>query len=103
MEPLNLSFMLVMSLKRLLIGSISLSEDSQPDEENEEEHSERPSSEMDSCQSTGRLLFCLFLKEQFDILENIVSCREMDENVDTTVTCKLNIKLETAGRQFSLA
>ncbi|XP_071326342.1 rho guanine nucleotide exchange factor 1 isoform X3 [Trachinotus anak] len=42
----------VMSLKRLLIGSISLSEDSQPDEENGEEQSERPSQEMDSCHST---------------------------------------------------
>uniref|UniRef100_A0A8P4KNP3 Rho guanine nucleotide exchange factor (GEF) 1 n=1 Tax=Dicentrarchus labrax TaxID=13489 RepID=A0A8P4KNP3_DICLA len=38
----------VMSLKRLLVGSISLSEDSQPDEENGEEQSERPSQEMDS-------------------------------------------------------
>ncbi|XP_051263670.1 rho guanine nucleotide exchange factor 1b isoform X5 [Dicentrarchus labrax] len=42
----------VMSLKRLLVGSISLSEDSQPDEENGEEQSERPSQEMDSCQLT---------------------------------------------------
>ncbi|XP_068426056.1 rho guanine nucleotide exchange factor 1 isoform X2 [Clinocottus analis] len=42
----------VMSLKRLLVGSISLSEDSQPDGQNGEEHSERPSQEMDSCQST---------------------------------------------------
>ncbi|XP_022620367.1 rho guanine nucleotide exchange factor 1 isoform X3 [Seriola dumerili] len=42
----------VMLLKRLLIGSISLSEDSQPDEENGEEQSQRPSQEMDSCQST---------------------------------------------------
>ncbi|XP_068998463.1 rho guanine nucleotide exchange factor 1 isoform X2 [Embiotoca jacksoni] len=41
----------VMSLKRLLIGSITLSEDSQPDEENEE-RSGRPGQEMDSCQST---------------------------------------------------
>uniref|UniRef100_A0A8C2ZLQ7 Rho guanine nucleotide exchange factor (GEF) 1 n=1 Tax=Cyclopterus lumpus TaxID=8103 RepID=A0A8C2ZLQ7_CYCLU len=37
----------VMSLKRLLVGSISLSEDSQADGENGEEHSERPSQEMD--------------------------------------------------------
>ncbi|KAF3839325.1 hypothetical protein F7725_018042 [Dissostichus mawsoni] len=42
----------VMSLKRLLVGSISLSEDSQPDEENGEEQSERQ--ETDNCQSTGR-------------------------------------------------
>ncbi|XP_074511008.1 rho guanine nucleotide exchange factor 1 isoform X1 [Sebastes fasciatus] len=42
----------VMSLKRLLVGSISLSEDSQPDEENGEEPSERASQEMDGCQST---------------------------------------------------
>lgn len=42
----------VMSLKRLLVGSISLSEDSQPDEENGEEQSERPSLDTDSCQST---------------------------------------------------
>ncbi|KAM4580409.1 rho guanine nucleotide exchange factor 1 isoform 2-T3 [Odontesthes bonariensis] len=43
----------VMSLKRLLIGSISVSEDSQLDEENEEEQSEGPSQEMDSSQSKG--------------------------------------------------
>ncbi|XP_074538913.1 rho guanine nucleotide exchange factor 1 isoform X2 [Halichoeres trimaculatus] len=42
----------VMSLKRLLIGSISLSEDSQPEEENGEDQSERPSQETDSCQLT---------------------------------------------------
>lgn len=60
MKPLNLSPVLVMSLKRLLVGSISLSEDSQLDEENGEEQSERPSQEMDSCQSTGGLF--LFFK-----------------------------------------
>ncbi|MED6290304.1 hypothetical protein CHARACLAT_011757, partial [Characodon lateralis] len=42
----------VMSLKRLLIGSISLSEDSQPDEEHEEEQPEKPSQGIDSSQST---------------------------------------------------
>ncbi|KAM7421182.1 hypothetical protein PAMA_015372 [Pampus argenteus] len=42
----------VVSLKRLLVGSISLSEDSQPDEENGEEQSEKPILEMYSCQST---------------------------------------------------
>lgn len=41
------------------MGSISLSEDSQDDEENGEEQSERPSQEMDSCQSTGRFRFSL--------------------------------------------
>ncbi|CAK6977110.1 rho guanine nucleotide exchange factor 1b [Scomber scombrus] len=42
----------VMSLKRLLISRISLSENSQNDGENGEEQSEKPSQEMDSCQST---------------------------------------------------
>ncbi|XP_028282151.1 rho guanine nucleotide exchange factor 1 isoform X3 [Parambassis ranga] len=42
----------IMSLKRLLIGSISLSEDSQPDKETEEEQAARPNQEMDSCQPT---------------------------------------------------
>ncbi|XP_065813665.1 rho guanine nucleotide exchange factor 1 isoform X5 [Labrus bergylta] len=42
----------VMLLKRLLIGSISLSEDSQPDEENAEDQSERPSQETDGSLST---------------------------------------------------
>ncbi|XP_034553070.1 rho guanine nucleotide exchange factor 1b isoform X2 [Notolabrus celidotus] len=42
----------VMSLKRLLIGSISLSEDSQLDAENGEDQSERPSQESDRCRST---------------------------------------------------
>nr|XP_020506038.1 rho guanine nucleotide exchange factor 1 isoform X7 [Labrus bergylta] len=42
----------VMLLKRLLIGSISLSEDSQPDEENAEDQSERTSQETDGSLST---------------------------------------------------
>ncbi|CAI5663649.1 unnamed protein product [Oreochromis niloticus] len=42
----------VMSLKRLLIGSISLSEDSQPDEENEEGQSESPGQNVEQHQST---------------------------------------------------
>ncbi|XP_068616443.1 rho guanine nucleotide exchange factor 1 [Brachionichthys hirsutus] len=45
----------VMSLKRLLVGSISLSEDSQHDEENGAEQSERARQEMDSCQSTEEI------------------------------------------------
>lgn len=40
--------MVVMSLKRLVVGSISLSEDSQ--------QAEKPGQEMDACQSTGDLL-----------------------------------------------
>lgn len=59
MKTLNISPLLVMSLKRLLVGSISLSEDSQPDEENGEEQSENTSQEMDGNQLTGRLCdFC---------------------------------------------
>lgn len=46
--------LIVMSLKRLLVGSISLTEDLQLDEENEEKQSERTSQEMDTFQSTGR-------------------------------------------------
>ncbi|XP_030605191.1 rho guanine nucleotide exchange factor 1 [Archocentrus centrarchus] len=42
----------VKSLKRLLIGSISLSEDSQPDEVNEEGQSDRPGQDAEHCQST---------------------------------------------------
>ncbi|XP_024861508.1 rho guanine nucleotide exchange factor 1b isoform X2 [Kryptolebias marmoratus] len=42
----------VMSLKRLLIGSISVSEDAQPDEEHEEEQSERSNQETEGSQST---------------------------------------------------
>lgn len=56
MKALNVSPVLVMSLKRLLVGSISLSEDSQTDGENGEEPLERPSQEMDRCQSTGMLV-----------------------------------------------
>ncbi|XP_071400345.1 rho guanine nucleotide exchange factor 1 isoform X1 [Centroberyx affinis] len=48
----NIALYEVMLLKRLLVGSISLSEDSQPDEENGGEQSERPSQDTDSCQST---------------------------------------------------
>ncbi|XP_071764155.1 rho guanine nucleotide exchange factor 1 isoform X6 [Centroberyx gerrardi] len=48
----NIALYEVMLLKRLLVGSISLSEDSQPDEENGGERSERPSQDTDSCQST---------------------------------------------------
>lgn len=50
---LNLSSLLVMSLKRLLIGSISLSEDSQHDEEHEEEQPEKLSHETEAPQPTG--------------------------------------------------
>ncbi|KAM3873274.1 rho guanine nucleotide exchange factor 1 [Diretmus argenteus] len=42
----------VMLLKRLLVGSISLSEDLQPDEENGGEQPERPGQDTDSCQLT---------------------------------------------------
>ncbi|KAK2844818.1 hypothetical protein Q5P01_011477 [Channa striata] len=43
----------VKSLKRLLVGSISLSEDSQPEEENGQEQPERSGQDLDSsCQST---------------------------------------------------
>ncbi|XP_027866695.1 rho guanine nucleotide exchange factor 1 isoform X6 [Xiphophorus couchianus] len=42
----------VMSLKRLLIGSISLSEDSQHDEEHEEEQPDKPSHETEAPQPT---------------------------------------------------
>ena len=42
-----------MSLKRLLVGSISLSEDSHLDEENGGEASERKEQESEGCQSTG--------------------------------------------------
>lgn len=45
-----------MSLKRLLVGSISLS-DSQLEEENGDEPSDRPGLEMDSIQSTGEMMF----------------------------------------------
>lgn len=48
-----LSRLLVMSLKRLLIGSISLSEDSHLDEENEEGQSDRPGQDVEHCQATG--------------------------------------------------
>ncbi|XP_046896207.1 rho guanine nucleotide exchange factor 1b isoform X2 [Hypomesus transpacificus] len=44
----------VMSLKRLLVGSISLSEDSHLDEENGGEASERKEQESEGCQSTDK-------------------------------------------------
>ncbi|XP_062322204.1 rho guanine nucleotide exchange factor 1b [Osmerus eperlanus] len=44
----------VMSLKRLLVGSISLSEDSHLDEENGGEASERKDQESEGCQSTEK-------------------------------------------------
>ncbi|CAG6014897.1 unnamed protein product [Menidia menidia] len=42
----------VMSLKRLLVTSISLSEDTRPEQENEDEPSDVPNPETDSTQST---------------------------------------------------
>lgn len=54
-----LSPLLVMSLKRLLVGSISVSDDSQLDEENGEDQSDRTSQEMDHSQWTGRLVFVI--------------------------------------------
>lgn len=48
-----------MSLKRLLVGSISLSDDPQLDEENGGDHSDRASQEMDHSQWAGNLVFVL--------------------------------------------
>lgn len=56
---MNLSPLLVMSLKRLLIGSISLSEDSQPDEENEVGQSKGPGQDVEQHQLTGLAWFFL--------------------------------------------
>lgn len=57
---MNLSPLLVMSLKRLLVGSISLSEDSQPDEENEVGQSKGPGQDVEQHQLTGlAYFFCL--------------------------------------------
>lgn len=53
-SPMNVSVSVVMSLKRLLVGSISLSEDSQLDEENGGEQSEKH--ETNNGQSTGMLV-----------------------------------------------
>lgn len=50
--------LLVKSLKRLLVGSITLSEDSQLDEENGEDQSDKTSQEIDNSQWTG-MLGCL--------------------------------------------
>lgn len=67
MKLLILSPLLVMSLKRLLVGSISLSDDSQLDEENGEDQSDRTSQEIDNSQWTGKLactvLFHFLLKD----------------------------------------
>lgn len=59
MKLLILSPLLVMSLKRLLVGSISLS-DSQLDEENGEDQSDGTSQEIDHSQWTGKLV-CAFI------------------------------------------
>lgn len=59
MKLLILSPLLVMSLKRLLVGSISLSDDSQLDEENGEDQSDRTSQEIDNSQWTGKLVYLL--------------------------------------------
>lgn len=60
MKLLILSPLLVMLLKRLLVGSISLSDDSQLDEENGEDQSDRTSQEIDHSQWTGKLVCVLF-------------------------------------------
>lgn len=51
-----LSPLLVMSLKRLLVGSISLSDDSQLDDENGEDQSDGTSQEVDHSAWTGELV-----------------------------------------------
>lgn len=58
---MNLSPLLVMSLKRLLVGSISLSEDSQPDEEHEVGQSKGPGQDVEQHQLTGLAYFFVFL------------------------------------------
>uniref|UniRef100_A0A665WF01 Rho guanine nucleotide exchange factor (GEF) 1b n=1 Tax=Echeneis naucrates TaxID=173247 RepID=A0A665WF01_ECHNA len=57
---INLFLLLVMYLKRLLIGSISLSEDLEADEEKGADQLQTPNQEMDDCQSTG-IRLCIFL------------------------------------------
>lgn len=59
MKLLILSPLLVMSLKRLLVGSISLSDDSQLDEENGDDQSDRTSQEIDHSQWTGKPVYLL--------------------------------------------
>lgn len=59
MKLVILSPLPVMSLKRLLVGSISLSDDSQLDEENGEDQSDGTSQEIDHSQWTGKLVYLL--------------------------------------------
>lgn len=61
MKLVILSALLVMSLKRLLVGSISLSDDSQLDEEDGQDQSDRTSQEIDHRQWTGKLACVLLL------------------------------------------
>lgn len=61
MKLLILCPVLVMSLKRLLVGSISLSDDSQLDEENGEDQSDNTSQEIDHSQWTGKRVCVLAL------------------------------------------
>lgn len=80
-----------MSLKRLLIGSISLSEDSQPDEENEVGQSEGPGQDVEQHQLTGLACFFVFLLSFFffSFLRNSFIAMD-EEKLNTTHICKLN-------------
>lgn len=69
MKLVILSPLPVMSLKRLLVGSISLSDDSQLDEENGEDQSDRTSQEIDHSQWTGELVYLLWF----------ISCRKIED------------------------
>lgn len=54
LTPFNVSSAIAMSLKRLLVGSISLSDDMRLDELIGEEQAEGIQQNADSCQSTGQ-------------------------------------------------
>nr|XP_043889486.1 rho guanine nucleotide exchange factor 1b isoform X2 [Solea senegalensis] len=75
----------VVLLKKLLVRSISLSEDSPTDAENGDEHSPRSGQEMDSCQSTE---------------ENQSSDRGAEEESDNSVMEEVCRKLHSLEEQL---
>ncbi|XP_047454448.1 rho guanine nucleotide exchange factor 1b isoform X2 [Mugil cephalus] len=85
----------VMALKRLLVSSISLSEDLQTDEENEVEQSEMLSQKMDNCQLTEESQ----TPDGGDEEVNVNTCEKEDEeetkgHEDSSISAPLSLSPE---------
>ncbi|KAM9309392.1 rho guanine nucleotide exchange factor 1 isoform 2-T3 [Pholidichthys leucotaenia] len=95
----------VKSLKRLLIHSISVSEGLKHGEENEEEQLERPSQDMDSCQSTEESLTTVTGLDEVNINtfdKEVAETKEDEESISAPLVLSQERMEEVSRRLCSL-